>query len=76
VYARRRMGAPGVLYGMARMSGGHPRVGKRGAHVVYDLEGLTVRSDEPVPVQVDGDYLEPREKLVFRSVAQALRIVM
>lgn len=76
VYARRKMGALGVLYGMARMSGGHPRVGKRGAHVVYDLEGLTVRSDEPVPVQVDGDYLEPREKLVFRSVAQALRIVM
>jgi diacylglycerol kinase family enzyme len=76
IYARRRMGAAGVLYGMARLSGANPRVGKRGAYVAYDLETLTVRADEPMPVQVDGDLLEPREKLVFRSVPQALRIVL
>ena len=76
IYARRRMGAAGVLYGMGRLSGANPRVGKRGAYVAYDLETLTVRADEPMPVQVDGDLLEPREKLVFRSVSQALRIVL
>jgi len=76
IYARRRMGAAGVLYGMARLSGANPRVGKRGAYVAYDLDTLTVRADEPMPVQVDGDLLEPREKLVFRSVPQALRIVL
>lgn len=76
IYARRRMGAAGVLYGMARMMGSRPRVGKWGAHVVRDLSGLSVRADEPAPVQVDGDYLEVREKVVFKSVPQALRIVI
>ena len=76
MYARRRMGAVGVLYGMARMSGSKPRIGKRGAHVVHDLDTITVRGDEPMPVQVDGDYLEPREKLVFRSVPGAIRVVI
>jgi diacylglycerol kinase family enzyme len=76
IYARRKMGSAGVLLGMARMSGASPRIGKRGAHVWYDLEALTVRADEPAPVQVDGDLLEPREKLVFRSVPQALRVVI
>jgi diacylglycerol kinase family enzyme len=76
IYARRRMGALGVIYGMARMSAARPHIGKWGAHVAYDLDTVTVRADEPMPVQVDGDYLEPREKLVLRSVAHALRIVV
>ncbi len=76
IYARRRMGAAGILYGMARMSGNRPRVGKWGAHVVRDLASLSVRADEPAPVQVDGDYLEVREKVVFKCVPQALRIVI
>jgi diacylglycerol kinase family enzyme len=76
MYARRRMGAGGLLYGLVRMSGNRPHVGKRGAHVAHDIDVLTVRADEPMPVQVDGDYLEPREKVVFRSVPQALRVVI
>jgi diacylglycerol kinase family enzyme len=76
VYARRRMSAVGMLYSMARLSGGKPRVGGRGAHVVGDLESVTVRADQPMPVEVDGDYLEPREKLVFKSVPAALRVVV
>jgi diacylglycerol kinase family enzyme len=76
MYARRRMGMWGVLYSMWRMSGGHPRVGSRGAELVHDLAGLTIRADIALPVQVDGDYLEPREKLVFSSVAQAIQVVM
>jgi diacylglycerol kinase family enzyme len=76
IYARRRMGAAGILYAMARMSTARPKVGRWGAHVALDLDGLTVRADEPAPVQVDGDYLELREKVVFKSVPQALRIVI
>jgi diacylglycerol kinase family enzyme len=75
LYARRRMGMYGLLLSMARMSGPKPRVGSRGAHVVHDLTGLTVRADEPMPVQVDGDYLDLRAKLVFGSAAQAVQIV-
>jgi diacylglycerol kinase family enzyme len=76
IYARRRMSALGMLYSMVRLSGAKPRVGNRGAHVARDLETVTVRADEPMPVEVDGDYLEPREKLVFRSVPEALRVVV
>ncbi|MCW2496611.1 diacylglycerol kinase family protein [Jatrophihabitans sp.] len=76
VYARRRMGTVGMLWSMARMSGGTGRVGKRGAHVVHDLDGLTVIADEPMPVQVDGDYAELRDKLTFRTVPKAIRVLV
>lgn len=76
LYARRRMGSLGALWSMARMSGERPKVGRRGAHVVYDLDELTVWADDPLPVQVDGDLLGPREKLAFRSVRDAVRVVM
>jgi diacylglycerol kinase family enzyme len=75
VYARRRMGVVGAVYGLARMSGNRPKVGTFGAHVVHDLEHITVIADEPLPFQVDGDALETREKVRFRSVPNALRVV-
>jgi diacylglycerol kinase family enzyme len=60
---------------MARMSGDHPKVGRRGAHVVHDLEHITLIADEPLPFQVDGDALDSREKVTFRSVANAISVV-
>jgi diacylglycerol kinase family enzyme len=76
LYARRRMATGGMLFSLVRMLGNDPRVGRRGAHLSYDLERLTVIADEPMPVQVDGDYLQPREKLVFRSVAHAISVLV
>lgn len=76
LYARRRMSTAGVLVSLARLSGRRPRIGKRGAHVVHDLDGLTVLADEPTPVQVDGDYLGPQEKLVFRSTPHAVKVLV
>jgi diacylglycerol kinase family enzyme len=75
VYARRRMSTVGMLFSMARMSGGRPRVGKRGAVVVNDLDQVTVIADEPMLFQVDGDALDSREKVCFRSVANAVQVV-
>jgi diacylglycerol kinase family enzyme len=75
VYGRRRMGTVGMLFSMARLSGENPRIGRRGAHVVSDLDHLTVIADEPMPFQVDGDGLDPREKVTFRSVPRAIRVV-
>jgi diacylglycerol kinase family enzyme len=76
VYARRRMGTVGVLWSMARLSGNSPKVGRRGAHVAHDLDHLTVIADEPLPFQVDGDALDFREKVTFRSVPDAVRVVL
>jgi diacylglycerol kinase family enzyme len=75
LYGRRRMGIGGMLWSMARLSGDHPHVGGRGAYVVHDLETVTVLADEPLPFQVDGDALDSREKVTFRSVPQAIRVV-
>jgi len=64
-----------MLWSMGRLSGDRPYVGRRGAHLVHDLDGLTVLADEPVPFQVDGDALETREKVTFRSVPDAIRVL-
>lgn len=76
VYARRRMGTPGMVLSMARLFGSRPKIGRRGAHVVHDLASVTVRSDGPVPFQVDGDALGFRENVNFRSVAAAINVVV
>lgn len=76
LYARRRMRTLGVLYSMARLSGGRPRVGRLGAYSLHDLSHVTLRADEPLPFQVDGDALDTRTEVVFRSVPDALRVVV
>ncbi|HKC26699.1 MAG TPA: diacylglycerol kinase family protein [Jatrophihabitans sp.] len=75
IYARRRMGTGGMLLSMARLSGSRPRIGGRGAFVVHDVDQLTLVADEPLPFQVDGDALDFREKVTFRSVPQAVTVL-
>ncbi|MGI8679040.1 MAG: diacylglycerol/lipid kinase family protein [Jatrophihabitans sp.] len=75
VYARRRMRAPGMLWSMARMSGNRPHVGVLGAHVAHDLDHITLIADEPLPFQVDGDAVDTRDKVTFRSVPAAIAMV-
>jgi diacylglycerol kinase family enzyme len=76
IYARRRMGTVGMLWSIARLSGDRPHIGRRGAFVASDVEHLTLLADEPLPFQVDGDYMELREKVTFRSAVGALRVVL
>jgi diacylglycerol kinase family enzyme len=76
IYARRRMGTVGALYSLARMSGPNPHVGRRGAYLLHDVDHLTISADEPLPVQVDGDYLDVREKVTLRSVLDAINVMI
>ncbi len=46
----------------------------RGVILRHDLPELTLLAHRPVPFQVDGDYLGPRERVTFRSVRRALRV--
>jgi diacylglycerol kinase family enzyme len=64
-----------MLWSMARLSGGRPRIGRRGATVVHDVGQLTLLADEALPFQVDGEYLDAREKVTFRSVRRAVQVV-
>ena len=89
VYARTRMGAPGILWSVARMlrrelpSGAEPAGGKAprvpkpksyGARVEHDLTSLELRTSRPVPFQVDGDALDERTSIVFRGVPNAISV--
>jgi diacylglycerol kinase family enzyme len=76
LYARRRMATPGMLVAIAQISGSKPRVGKRGAYLIHDLESLTIRSQTPVPIEVDGDFLGDRDRLTLRSAAHAIRVLV
>jgi diacylglycerol kinase family enzyme len=76
LYARRRMGTAGMVFSMGRLMGPTAHVGSRGAALVEDLERLTVLADEPLPFQIDGDAVDTRSKVSFRSVPAAVQIVM
>jgi diacylglycerol kinase family enzyme len=76
LYARRRMGAPGMLYSMGAMMGRPARVGDRGAYLVEDLDRLDVLADAPLPFQIDGDAVDHRDRVSLRSVPRALRVAL
>lgn len=76
LYARRRMSTGGILFSLGRLSGDDPHIGHRGALVVNDLDAVSVLADEPMPVQVDGDYLGLHEKLVFSSARDAVKVLL
>lgn len=49
----------------------------RGRHTVtlHDMAELTVVASRPIAFQLDGDYLDERERVAFRSAPRALRVV-
>ena len=48
----------------------------RGVMTAHNLAVLTVTADRPVAFQIDGEYVGEREQVSFRSVPDALRVVM
>ncbi|HEY3712982.1 MAG TPA: diacylglycerol kinase family protein [Jatrophihabitantaceae bacterium] len=77
LYARKRMGTVSAVYSLAQMARKKPKSnGGWGALLEHDLPGFVLHADEPIPVQVDGDLLEPREKMQFWSIPKALSVVI
>jgi diacylglycerol kinase family enzyme len=54
-------------------SGGHAR----SSHVAYlkDQRRILIRSDEPLPVQMDGEFLGERTQVLVESVPEALSVL-
>jgi diacylglycerol kinase family enzyme len=48
----------------------------RGVVTAHNLTMLTLTADRPVAFQIDGEYVGERERVSFRSVPDALRVVM
>jgi diacylglycerol kinase family enzyme len=73
VYSRTRMGTPGVLWSASKMvRGKNPNT--FGARIDHDLERFVLRSQRPLAFQVDGDHLDEREEIHFRSVPHAVGV--
>ncbi len=76
LFGVRDLGAGTIAPTLHRMltPGGDPR----GRNVLRQdaVEWVTVRSAEPVALQVDGDHLGRYDEVRFRAVRDALRVVV
>lgn len=52
--------------------------GAHGKHVVLleDVEDVLINASAPVPLQLDGDYIGEVDRVSFRSMRDALRVLM
>jgi diacylglycerol kinase family enzyme len=77
VYARTRMGATGIVLAATRMIASPRRPERRkgfGSRREHDLPEFVLRSERPLPFQVDGDALDVRRQVRFRGVPRALEV--
>ena len=76
VFALRRMRTVSTLNAVRQMlSGGNQQPNGRHVLSLHDLPSLTLRSDRPIALQVDGEYMGEHECVSFRSVPRALRVI-
>jgi diacylglycerol kinase family enzyme len=76
VFARTRMGLPGVLLTVAHIARKAPKPSRLGSVVHHDLASLVVRCDDPVLLQVDGELVGPTQSVRFSSVSQAIHVIV
>jgi diacylglycerol kinase family enzyme len=74
--ALRKLDTLGLLNTVRQMLGRDG--GPSGRHVVslHDQDALTFRADRPMAFQVDGEYVGEREHVAFRSIPNALRVLV
>jgi diacylglycerol kinase family enzyme len=76
IFTLRRMGTIATLNALRQMFAQRSEP-PRGRHVVslHDQSSFTLRSDHPVALQVDGEYVGEHESVTFRAVPRALRVI-
>ncbi|HEY1915019.1 MAG TPA: diacylglycerol kinase family protein [Streptosporangiaceae bacterium] len=76
VFALRRLRTVSTLNAIRQMLSSRD-MPPSGRHVIalHDEPALTLRSDRPIALQVDGEYMGEHECVAFRSVPQALRVL-
>jgi diacylglycerol kinase family enzyme len=75
LFAMRKLGTLRTLNVVRQMLGDG---GPAGRHVVslHDQDALTFRAARPVAFQVDGEYVGERERVMLRSIPNALRVLV
>lgn len=74
--AMRRLGAASTLNQIRQFLTPDGRT-TRGHHTVtlHDCSELTLAATRPIAFQIDGDYLGERERVTFRAIPRALRVI-
>src|SRR5215469_4215201 len=77
VFALRRMSTLSTFGAIRRMLTADSGGSLRGRNVVsyHDQSCVTLGASRPVALQIDGEYMGERERVVFRSVPDALRVI-
>ncbi|WP_406282940.1 diacylglycerol/lipid kinase family protein [Embleya sp. NBC_00896] len=77
LFALTRMSTLPTLRHLAQMLGSTGNA-PHGRHVVslHDCDAFTLRAEEPVSLQVDGDHLGEHRSVTFRGVPRALRVIV
>ncbi len=76
VLALRRLRVVSTLRIVRQMFDSKPRIASRAAFQIHDADEFTVTSDRPLAYQLDGDYLGEIEQVTFRTVPDALSVVV
>jgi diacylglycerol kinase family enzyme len=76
VLAMRRLKVVSTLRVVRQMFDSKPRMKSRAAFQLHDCAEFTVVSDRPLAYQLDGDYLGEVERVTFRSIPDALSVVV
>jgi len=76
LFALRSLGTVSTLRHLRQILSPRPRPQGRAVVSLHDCPGFTITSDEPMALQVDGDDLGDRTKVVFRSFPGALDVVV
>jgi len=76
IFALRRMRTIGTLNALRQMFAERSEP-PQGRNVVslHDQAAFTLRSERPVALQVDGEYVGEHETVTFRAVPRALRVI-
>jgi diacylglycerol kinase family enzyme len=77
LFGMRSMGTLPITTALVRMALARSRpVGGRHALHMHDAPEIILRAERPVAFQLDGDYLGEHRLITFRSVPNAVRIVI
>ncbi|MDT7571726.1 MAG: hypothetical protein QOE05_1900 [Actinomycetota bacterium] len=76
VFGIRKLRTATTLRHLRQILSSDPKL--RGRHLLslHDLAGFTISAEEPLPFQLDGDDLGERTSVTFRSVPQALDVLV
>lgn len=77
VFALRRLRTVSTLNALRQMLSAK-NLPPNGRHVIslHDGPAVTLRSDRPIALQVDGEYMGEHECVAFRAIPQALRVTI